>query len=139
MLKLKLQYFGNLMRRADLLEKTLILGKTEGRRRGRQRTRWLDGMTNSMDVGLSRLQEWVLTGASGGREMFIVLTVVIHLQVYMAKQTTLYTLNTVCHLYLDKVVFKKQKFRLSSPNELESLGMEHRSLCFKTLLLLFSH
>ena len=92
-----------------------------------------------MDVGLSRLQEWVLTGASGGREMFIVLTVVIHLQVYMAKQTTLYTLNTVCHLYLDKVVFKKQKFRLSSPNELESLGMEHRSLCFKTLLLLFSH
>ena len=61
--------------------------------------------------------------------MLIVLTVVIHLQVYMAKQTTLYTLNTVCHLYLNKVVFKKQKFRLSSPNELESLGMEHRSLC----------
>ena len=59
--------------------------------------------------------------------MLIVLTVVIHLQVYMAKQTTLYTLNTVCHLYLNKVVFKKQKFRLSSPNELESLGMELRS------------
>ena len=47
----------------------------------------------------------------------------------MAKQTTLYTLNTVCHLYLNKVVLKKQKFKLSSLNELESLGMGHRSLC----------
>ena len=57
MLKLKLQYFGHLMRRADSLEKTLMLGKIEGgRRRGRQRTRWLDGVTDSVDMNLSRLQ-----------------------------------------------------------------------------------
>ena len=57
MLKLKLQYCGHLMRRADSLEKTLMLGKIEGgRRRGRQRTRWLDGVTDSVDMNLSRLQ-----------------------------------------------------------------------------------
>ena len=64
MLKWKLQYFGHLMQRADSLEKTLMLGKTEGKRRGQQRKRWLDGITNSTDMSLSEFRKIVKDSAA---------------------------------------------------------------------------
>ena len=119
MLKLKLQYFGHLMQKTDLLEKTLMLGKTEGRRRRRwQRMRWLDGITDSMNMSLSKLQELVMD-----REAWCAWRAWIPVHRVTKSQTWLKQLRTKLSLYL------KQKDQFSSVAQscptLQIHGLQH--------------
>ena len=126
MLKLKLQYIGHLMRRADSLEKTLMLGKTEGRRRrGRQRTRWLDGIIDSMDMSLSKLQEMVRDreawrAAGHG---------VTNSQTRLSDWTTITWMSVVAPSHLSKVQAPHQEY----------LAPPHASILLYSFLLFCTH
>ena len=110
MLKLKLQYFGHLMQRADSLEKTLMLGKIEGmRRRGRQRMRWLDGITDSMDMGLGRLWELVMDKGTRLSDWTELYTSLLSWVLPIQSNQSVNQQSFLCHSKPSKGNSKKQK------------------------------